>query len=66
MNRDHEQALIGALEAEGLVHIKPERSSRRHGSIWIAFLLGVIATWFVMGVVPYWRLLLQVWNGCVA
>ena len=60
MNRDREQALIRALNLE------TGRSPRRRGSVWIAFLLGMIVMFFVMGIVPYWRLLLQVWNGCVA
>ena len=45
----------------------PEFSpTRRYGGMWIAFLLGVIVMWFAIGVVPYWRLILQMWQGCMA
>lgn len=60
VNREREQALIEALGFE------TKRSSSRHGSAWIAFLLGVIATWFTMGVLPYWRLIVQIWQGCMS
>ena len=32
----------------------------------IVFTLGAIAAWIAMGVVPYWRLIKQIWQGCVA
>lgn len=60
MNRDREQALIQAL---GLETERP--SVRRFGGNWIAFLLGAITAWLAIGVIPYWQLIKQIWQGCV-
>jgi hypothetical protein len=57
INRDREQALKRAL---GMDTDPP-----RFGSGWIGFLLGVITAWLAMGVIPYWRLIVQIWQGCV-
>ena len=58
VNREREQALIQALDLE----VRPSRCAAG----WIGFVLGMIVMFFVMGVAPYWRWLLQLWNGCVA
>jgi hypothetical protein len=38
---------------------------RRFAGNWIAFLIGAIAAWLVLGVIPHWRLIVQIWQGCV-
>lgn len=60
INRDREQALKRALGLE----TEPEWI-RRFASAWIAFLLGGITAWLVIGIIPYWRLIKQIWQGCV-
>lgn len=62
MNRYQERA--EALKA--LLGMTEDRPSRLRVFPWLAFLLGMIAMFFLLGIVPYWRLLLQLWNGCVA
>ncbi|MEW6330189.1 MAG: hypothetical protein AB1560_01880 [Pseudomonadota bacterium] len=58
MNRDREQALIQALGLEA-------EAPNRCAAGWIGFVIGMIVMFFVMGVVPHWTLIKQIWQGCV-
>jgi hypothetical protein len=42
-----------------------ENRTRRWGGNWIAFLLGGITAWLVIGVIPYWQMIKHIWQGCV-
>ena len=49
-----------------MIHDPDVNPDRRVVNTVIVFLLGVIATYFAMGVVPYWELIVLIWKGCVA
>jgi hypothetical protein len=61
MSREREQALIQALGLD-----REDEVPGRLAAGWIGFVLGMIVMFFMLGVVPHWRLIVQIWNGCIA
>lgn len=61
VNREREQALREAIGLD-----RTDEVPGRLAAGWIGFVLGMIVMFFVMVVVPHWRLIVQVWNGCIA
>lgn len=61
MNREREQALIQALGLD-----VEDQVPGRLAAGWIGFVIGMIVMFFAMGIAPHWRLIVQLWNGCIA